>query len=36
MKKKMKKELLKWLNYLAVAAGIVAVVILAYGIIRSI
>ena len=36
MKKKMNENLLKWLNYLAVAAGVVAIIILAYGIIRSI
>lgn len=31
----MKKKLLEWLNYLAILAGIVAIVILSYGIIKS-
>jgi len=31
----MSKEVLKWLNYLAVLAGIVAIVVLGYGIIRT-
>jgi len=31
----MNKKILKILNYLAVAAGIVAIVILAYGIIKA-
>ena len=31
----MKEGVLKWLNYLAIGAGVVAIVILGYGIIRT-
>jgi len=31
----MNKEVLRWLNYLAVLAGIAAIAILGYGIIRT-
>ena len=34
-KKKKKKDFMEWLNWLAVAAGIVAIIVLSYGIIRS-
>lgn len=31
----MSKRVLKWLNYLAIGAGVVAIVVLTYGIIRT-
>ncbi len=31
----MSKKLLEWLNYLAIAAGIIAIIILLYGIIKA-
>ncbi len=33
--KKKKRDFMEWLNWLAVAAGIIAIIVLSYGIIKS-